>query len=98
MSGSLIRVRCGRLSLTRMLSGLMSACMTLHLCRSERPRNSWWAYARTALMLRPTSLPKRLMTSRKFMLMGRERQLSVLGRAQSRSSETNLSDSKTMHR
>lgn len=42
---------------TRMLSGLRSACMISHLRMSDRARNIWLAYARTARKLRPTSLP-----------------------------------------
>src|ERR1700730_15818989 len=53
---------------TIILSGLMSACIMLHFRKRLSARKSCCAYARTARMFSPTSLPKRLTTSRKFML------------------------------
>ena len=55
--------------LTRILSGLTSACMMLHLRNRLSARNSWLVYARTARIFNPTSLPNRLITSRRFMLL-----------------------------
>ena len=54
--------------LTRMLSGLMSACRTLQRFISFRAKNNCCVYERTALMWRPMSLPYFLSTSRKFIL------------------------------
>ena len=56
------------IELTKMLSGLMSACIMFAFRRRDNAMNSWWAYARTARMLRPTSLPNRFTTSRRFIL------------------------------
>jgi len=53
---------------TKILSGLISACMMLVFRNKLSDKNNWWEYARTARMLSPTSLPKRLTTSRRFML------------------------------
>ena len=60
--------------LTRMLSGLISACMISHFRSNDNPRNICDAYARTALRLIPTSFPNRLTTSRRFMLCQKNRQ------------------------
>lgn len=53
---------------TRMLSGFRSACKILHFRIKLRPRRIWWAYARTARMLMPTSRPNFFKTSRRLRL------------------------------
>jgi len=58
----------GRTTPTRMLSGFRSACKRLHFRNKPKPKNSCWAYALTAFILIPTSLPNFFNTSRRLML------------------------------
>lgn len=76
---------------TRTLSGLISACTMLHLRISDSAKNIWCAYALTARIFSPTSLPKRLMTSRRFML-------TQVSRLVSTRHTTDLKLSVTMHK
>lgn len=79
---------------TSILSGLMSACMTLHFRRRVSARKSCCAYARTARMFSPTSLPKRFTTSRRFILY--DGNISTI--SEETKDRSDLSDSKTKHR
>lgn len=56
-----------------------SACIMLHFFMSDKARNIWWAYARTARRFIPTSFPNRLTTSLKFILLDTSKHINIIG-------------------
>jgi hypothetical protein len=63
--------RCCRL--TKILSGLISACSILVLFNSFRAKNNCCAYDLTAFMCNPISFPYFFKTSRKFILKNKQK-------------------------
>lgn len=82
------------LLLTKILSGLISACRILHLLRSFKARNNCWLQERTALIWSPTSFPYFFKTSRKFILL-RERGKERIGKSLTKKNHSGLLNADT---